>query len=155
MRIEIHRWRMTIPVRQDGRVAVSYDVRVPINDCPPNNSNLYISTEDGEYKNYPDATWSTSLSPGVARYMAWLAHEREAERRMLNFLHEHCPETRELNEWPTFWAYVDPNLAGDLHTVHFILPTPKAATARSRQSAIAAPRRAETQLNLMETDVAP
>ena len=61
-------------------------------------------------RNYPDATWSTSLSPGWTRYETWLAHERKVERQMLRFLHEYCPET--------LWAYVDPDLAQDLHTVH-------------------------------------
>ena len=120
MRIEIHRWRMAIPVREDGRVAVGYDVRV-------------ILTDHGEYQDYPDATWSTSLSPGWARYEAWLAHEREAKRQMLHFLHEHCPETRELTEWPALWAYVDPDLAPDLHTVRFVLAV--APTTRRPASA--------------------
>ena len=133
MRIEIHRWRMAIPVREDGRVAVGYDVRVPIGDCPPNSSNHYILTDHGEYQDYPDATWSTDLPPGWARYEAWLAHEREAKRHMLHFLHEHCPETRELTEWPALWAYVDPDLAPDLHTVRFVLAV--APTTRRPASA--------------------
>ena len=29
------------------------------------------------------------------------ARERAAKRRMLEFLHQHCPETRALDEWPT------------------------------------------------------
>ena len=126
MTIEIHRCRMTIPVRKDGRVAVGYNIRVPIDDCPPNSSNHYIHTDDGEYQDYPDATWSTDLPPCWTRYKTWLHHERQARRQMLRFLHEHCPETRELTEWPVVWAYVDPDLAQDLHTVHFTHRDPAA-----------------------------
>lgn len=129
MRIEIHRWRMAIAPRDDGRVAVAYDIRIPVEDCPPNSSNHYIQTSTGKYQDYADATWSTDLSPGWERYKAWLAHEREAERQMLRFLHEHCPETRELTEWPTFWTYVDPDLAQDLDTVHFTIAATEPAGA--------------------------
>ena len=127
MRIEIHRWRMAIPTREDGRIAVGYDVRVPLSDCPPNSSNHYIHTDHGEYQDYPNATWSTDLPPCWTRYKAWLDHEREARRQMLRFLHDHCPETRELTEWPALRAYVDPDLARDLHTVHIILPATPAS----------------------------
>ena len=137
MTIEIHRCRMTIPVRKDGRVAIGYNIRVPIDDCPPNSSNHYILTDHGEYQDYPDATWSTSLSPGWARYETWLAHERKAKRQMLRFLHEHCPETRELTEWPALWAYVDPDLAQDLHTVRFVHPTTPATQRTARAGAAA------------------
>ena len=98
-------------------------------------SNCYIQTDDGEYQDYPDATWSTDLPPCWTRYKAWLDHEQAARRQMLRFLHEHCPETRELTEWPVLWAYIDPDLARDPHTVHFTHPTqtttehPPSATA--------------------------
>lgn len=138
MRIEILRWRMAIPAREDDRIAVAYDVRVPVSDCPPNDSNQYILTSTGdEYQSYPHATWSTNLARGLARYKAWLDHEHQANRQMLDFLHEHCPETRELTEWPLLWTYVDPDLAGDLHTVHFIIPSP-ATTERTPTTGAAA-----------------
>ena len=123
MRIEIRRWRMAGPARYDGRAAVAYAVRVPVDDCPPNNSNHYVQTAAGEYQDYPDATWSTDLPPCWIRYKAWLDHEQAARRQMLRFLHEHCPETRELTEWPVLWAYIDPDLAQDLHTIHFTQPS--------------------------------
>ena len=128
MRIEIHRWRMAMSPRNDGRVAVGYDLLVPLKDCvPKNSSNIEVLHGDRRYMHYPHATWSTDLPPCWTRYEAWLAHEREAERQMLRFLHEHCPETHELDEWPTLWAYIDPEHANDLHTVHVTIPPAAAA----------------------------
>ena len=48
---------------------------------------------------------------------------------MLRFLHEYCPET--------LWAYVDPDLAQDLHTVHFVHPVAP-ATQRTAPAGAAA-----------------
>ena len=125
MRIEIHRWRMAGSPRDDGLVAVAYNVLVPLEDCVRNNSsNIQVILDGRVYKDYPDATWSTDLAPGWDRYEAWLAHERAAKRRMLEFLHQHCPETRTLDEWPTLWASIPPEVAEDLRTIHFTIPTP-------------------------------
>ncbi len=125
MRIEIHRWRMAGSPRDDGFVAVAYNVLVPLEDCVRNNSsNIQVLLDGRVYKDYPDATWSTDLAPGWDRYEAWLAHERAAKRRMLDFLHQHCPETRTLDEWPTLWACIPPRLAESLHTIHFTIPPP-------------------------------
>ena len=77
------------------------------------------------YQDLANATRSCDLPPGWERYRAWLEHEREAKRRMLAFLHEHCPETRELDEWAAFWAYIRPELAEGLQTVHFTVPPPR------------------------------
>ena len=125
MRIEIHRWRMAGSPRDDGLVAVAYNVLVPLEDCVRNNSsNIQVLLDGRVYKDYPDATWSTDLPPGWDRYAAWLAHERAAKRRMLDFLHQHCPKTRTLDEWPTLWACIPPRLAESLHTIHFTIPPP-------------------------------
>ena len=125
MRIEIHRWRMTGGPGDDGLVPVAYDVLVPLEDCVPNNSsNIEVLLNGRVYKEYPDATWSTDLAPGWDRYEAWFAHERAANRRMLDFLHQYCPETRTLDEWPTLWACIPPRLAEDLRTIHFTIPPP-------------------------------
>ena len=125
MRVEIHRWRMAGSPHDDGLVAVAYNVLVPLEDCVPNNSsNIQVLLDRSVYKDYAYATWSTDLPPGWERYEAWLAHERAAKRRMLEFLHQHCPETRALDEWPTLWASIPPELAEDLHTIHFTIPPP-------------------------------
>ena len=125
MRIEIHRWRMAGSPHDDGLVAVAYNVLVPLEDCVPNNSsNIQVLLGRRAYRDYPYATWSTHIAPGWERYEAWLAHERAAKRRMLEFLHQHCPETRALDEWPTLWASIPPELAEDLHTIHFTIPPP-------------------------------
>ena len=116
--------------RDDGLVAVAYNVLVPLEDCvPDNSSNIQVLLDGRVYKDYPCATWSTDLAPGWDRYEAWLAHERAAKRRMLDFLHRHCPETRALDEWPTLWACIPPRLAEDLHTIHFTIPPPAGAAA--------------------------
>ena len=57
-----------------------------------------------------------------------MRHEQAAKRRMLAFLHVHCPETRHLTEWALLWAYVDPEDGADLHTVHFTVPETRGAT---------------------------
>ena len=125
MRVEIHRWRMAGSPHDDGLVAVAYNVLVPLEDCVPNNSsNIQVLLDRSVQKDYAYATWSTDLPPGWERYEAWLAHERAAKRRMLEFLHQHCPETRALDEWPTLWASIPPELAEDLHTIHFTIPPP-------------------------------
>ena len=125
MRIEIHRWRMAGGPRDDGLVAVAYNVLVQLEDCVPNNSsNIEVLLDGRVYKEYPDATWSTDLAPGWDRYEAWIAHERAAKRRMLDFIHQHCPETRTLDQWPALWAWIPPRLAEDLRTIHFTIPPP-------------------------------
>ena len=126
MRVEIHRWRMAGSPHDDGLVAVAYNVLVPLEDCVPNNSSkIQVLLDRSVYKDYAYATWPTDLPPGWERYEAWLAHERAAKRRMLEFLHsKHCPETRALDEWPTLWASIPPELAEDLHTIHFTIPPP-------------------------------
>ena len=43
---------------------------------------------------------------------------------MLDFLHQRCPETRALDEWPNLRIYIPPQLAEDLHTIHFTIPPP-------------------------------
>ncbi|MDE0456068.1 MAG: hypothetical protein OXI15_02135 [Chromatiales bacterium] len=120
MTIEIHRWRMATSPLEDGRIAVAYDVLVPIDDCPPDHGcTVRIRTNGRHYLLYPNATWTTDLPRGLQRYEAWRRHERAAQRRMLALLHEHCPETRDLTEWPAFWAHVRPELVGDLHPITF------------------------------------
>ena len=47
MRIEIHRWRMAGSPRDDGRVAVAYNVLVPLEDCVRNNSSNIQVLLDG------------------------------------------------------------------------------------------------------------
>ena len=119
MRIEIHRWRMAGSPHDDGLVGVAYNVLVTLEDCVPNNSsNIQVLLDRRVYKDFAYATWSTNLAPGWERYEAWLAHERAAKRRLLEFLHQHCPETRALDEWPTLWACIPPELAEDLHAIH-------------------------------------
>ena len=104
MRIEIHRWLMAMAPRADGRVAVAYDILVPLEDCPPaEGRTIRVRPGEGEYLDYASATWSTDLPRGWDRYKAWLQHERNAHQQMLRYLHEHCPETRELDRWPTLW----------------------------------------------------
>ena len=58
---------------------------------------------------------------------------------MLAFLHEHCPETRELDEWTALWAYIRPELAEGLQTVHFTVPPPGKPTDHPAPPASAAP----------------
>ena len=135
MRIEINRWRMA-GARDIHTVAVGYNCLVPVKDCVPNNpSNRSIIWENRHYMDFPDATWSTDLPPSWARYSAWLEHERAARRRMLGFLHKHCPETRMLDEWPTLWADINPRFANKLHTVHFTIPWAPATPERAAASA--------------------
>ena len=43
---------------------------------------------------------------------------------MLAMVQEHCPETRDWNGWPVFWAFVDPGSSQD--TVHFTIEHPAA-----------------------------
>ena len=146
MRIEIHRWRMAGSPHADGRVAVAYNVLVPLEDCVPNNpSNFQVLLGGRAYRDYPDATWTTNLEPSWERYEAWLAHERAARRRMLEFLHQHCPETRALDEWPTLWAPIPPGLAADLHTTHFTIPPPGSREEAPQTPATSDSRRSRRQ----------
>ena len=136
MRIEIRRWRMACDASDDGSIAVGYEIMVPIEDVPPgNSSNIDVNWNGRMYQYYDDATWKTDLPVGYARYSARLDHERNAQKQMMGFLHEHCPETRELTEWPLFWAYIKPEDAHDLHTVHARVPDPRDASASDRSAA--------------------
>ncbi len=136
MRIEIHRWRMAMAPRADGRVAVAYDILVPLKDCPRvEGMTIRVRPGEGEYVDYASATWSTDLPRGWDRYRAWLRHERNARRQMLGYLHEHCPETREIDRWPALWAYVRPEDAQGLRTVFFTLDAPVATAERPMTAA--------------------
>ena len=111
MRIEIHRHRMAIPPRDDGRIAVGYDVLVPEEDVLPGAQGMIRIVSPGfrEYRRYEDATWVTDLPRGFERYSKWLDHEKAAQGEMLTMVQEHCPETHEWTRWPVFWAYVEPD----------------------------------------------
>ncbi len=124
MQIEIHRHRMAMPPADDGRIAVGYDVLVPEEDVLAGAQGHIRILSPGfrEYRTYEDATWVTDLPRGFERYAAWLDHEKAAQRQMLRMVQEHCPETREWNEWPIFWAFVDPASSQD--TVHFSIEQP-------------------------------
>ena len=136
MRIEIRRWRMAGNASDDKGIGVGYDILVPIEDVPRgNSSNIETISNGRRYMQYADATWITDLPMGYARYNAWLDHERNAQKRMLNLLHEHCPETRELTEWPVLWAYIKPKDAHDLHTVHARVADPREVGAKDRSAA--------------------
>ena len=76
-----------------------------------------------EYRSYEDATWTTDLPRGFERYAKWLDHEKRAQQEMLRMLHEHCPETRGLGEWPMFWTFVD--AASSQDTVCFDIEHPR------------------------------
>ena len=116
---------MAMDPRGDGRLAVAYDVLVPLDDCPPNGCTGRTRLTNGRmYQDFANATWSCDLPPGWERYRAWLEHEREAKRRMFAFLHNRCPETRELEQWSALWAYTRPELAEGLPTVHFTISPP-------------------------------
>ena len=119
MEIEIHRRLMAMYQRDDCRIAVAYDILTPLDDCLPNACTIRTRLANGHVcQVFANATWSCDLPPGWERYGAWLEHEREAECRMLALLHEHCPETRELDEWPALQAYIRPELAEGFQTVH-------------------------------------
>ena len=136
MRIEIRRWRMAGNASDDKGIAVGYDILVPIEDVPRgNSSNIETISNGRRYMQYADATWTTDLPMGYARYNAWLDHERNAQERMLNLLHEHCPETRKLTQWPVLWAYIKPEDAHDLHTVHARVADPREVGAKDRSAA--------------------
>ena len=131
MRIHIRRTRMASPPGPDGRISVGYDVYVPVDECPDDGMNrtTIITGPAGtpwkdldRYHDFPQATWHTDLEPGYERYEQWLRHEKTARRRMLAMLHEHCPETRHLTEYPVLWAEVDPDTP--LDRVEFDLADP-------------------------------
>lgn len=112
MRIEIHPWLMAMGSRDDGRIAVTYDVLVALYDCLPNRCNIRTRLTNGRVcQDFANATWSSHLPSGWERYQTWLEHDHEPKRRMLAFLHEHCPETRKLEEWPALRVYIHPELA--------------------------------------------
>lgn len=131
MRIHIRRTRMNSQPRPDETINVSYDVWVPVDECPDDGMNrTTIIAGDTDtpwnelerYHDFPDATWRTDLEPGYERYERWLLHEKAARRRMLAMLHEHCPETRHLTEYPVLWADVDPDTP--LDRVEFAIEDP-------------------------------
>lgn len=132
MRIEIHRHRMAMPPRDDGRIAVGYDVLVPEADVLPGAQGVVRILSPGfrEYRSYEDATWATDLPRGFERYAKWLDHEKAAQREMLAMVQKHCPETRDWTRWPVFWAFVDP--ASSQETVHFTIQHPKETAAAAR-----------------------
>jgi hypothetical protein len=114
---------MNSPPGPDGRIAVSYDVWVPVDECPDDGMNrtTIIAADNADtpwnelerYHDFPDATWRTELERGYERYERWLQHQKTARRRMLAMLHTHCPETRHLTEYPVLWADIDPDTALD------------------------------------------
>ena len=124
MRIEIHRHRMAMPARDDGRIAVGYDVLVPEEDVLPGAQGMIriLSPGHREYRTYEDATWVTHLPRSFERYAKWLDHEKAAQREMLSMVQEHCPETREWTRWPVFWAFVDPGSSQE--TICFTIERP-------------------------------
>ena len=112
MRIEIHRTVMALPPRANGQRAVSYNVYVPLEDCPNPNTGHTVLCRDGQpghhnVMDFPNATWIPDREPGYERFRRWLDHERAAKQLMLEWVQARCPESRALREWPTFWAYVD------------------------------------------------
>lgn len=118
MRVHIRRTLLTTPPGDDGRITVAYDMFVPIGECPDDGMNrtTIIAGPPGtpwsdldRYHDFPQATWYTEMEPGYERYEAWLRHENTAKRRMLAMLHEHCPETRHLTEYPVVSAKVAPD----------------------------------------------
>jgi hypothetical protein len=133
MRIEIHRHRMAMSPAADGRIAVGYDVLVPEDDALPGAQGTVRILCPGwrRYRTFEDATWVTGLPPGFERYEKWLAHEKAAQREMLGMVHTHCPETRELAEWPVFWAFVSPDSSQE--TVHFSIDHPQEAAVATAQ----------------------
>ena len=120
---------MAIPPAEDGRIAVSYDVMVPEADVLPGAGGMVhlYGLDFRKYRRYEDATWTTDLPRGVARYRKWLEHEKAAQRRMVAIVQEHCPETRGWREWPMFWAFVDP--ASSQETILTTVESPIAETA--------------------------
>ena len=115
MRIEIHRTLMAVPPLPDGRRAVSYNVYVPLEDCPDQSKGHTMLCRDGvpghrDVMNFAEATWILDLERGHKRLGQWFDHEKAAERLMLEWLHAKCPETRGITRWPLFWTEVD--LAG-------------------------------------------
>ena len=121
MRIEIHRHRMAMSPAADGTIAVGYNVLVPDKDILPGAQGhvRLQSPQLQEYRTFEDATWVTDLPRGSERYAKWLAHEKAAHRQMLAMVHEHCPETRKLTEWPVFWGFVDPGSSQE--TIRFTI----------------------------------
>lgn len=132
MRVEIRRHRMIMDPDADGRVAVAYDVLVPEEDSLPGAQGVIrlCGEKLRPYRAYEDATWTSDLPRGVDRYIAWLEHERRAQRTMLRMVQAHCPETRGWTKWPVFWAFVDS--AAALETIHLRVPitTTKAPGSR-------------------------
>lgn len=135
MRIEIHRHRMAMSPRDDGRIAVGYDVLVPEEDVLPGAQGIIriLSPSHREYRRYEDATWVTDLPRGFERYARWLDHEKAAQREMLAMVRKHCPETREWTRWPVFWAYVEPGSSQD--TICFTIEHPNEIEAAEAASA--------------------
>ena len=134
MRAEIHRHWMATPARKDGLRAAAYDVIVPVDDCPKGSRSriTILKASTGlRFRAFPDATWTTKLSQGVERYCQWLQHEKACEDQMLAWLHEHCPETRQIGEWPMFWCHVDPGAS--METVY--LEVQDTDVARIRRAA--------------------
>ena len=107
--------------RDDGRIAVGYDVLVPEADVLPGAQGTIriLSPGHREYRTYEDATWVTDLPRGFERYSKWLDHEKAAQRKMLAMVKEHCPETNDWTRWPVFWAYVEPDSSQE--TVRFTI----------------------------------
>ena len=135
MRIEIHRHRMAMPPRNDGTIAVGYNVLVPEEDVLPGAQGMIriVSPGHREYRRYEDATWVTDLPRSFERYSQWLDHEKAAQREMLAMVQEHCPETREWTRWPIFWAFVD--AASNQDTIGFTINHPKETGAAPAASA--------------------
>ena len=116
MRLTIVRTRMAMRPREDGRVAVGYEIYVPVEDVLPGADVTTKAIIDAdwkrEYSSYVDATWVTNLAPGFERYDRFLAHEAAARAEMLAVLRRECPETRGLARWPLLWAWIEPDEAG-------------------------------------------
>ena len=108
MQIEIHRRKLRGLPLDDGRVAMSYDVLVPAAECPPGATGGTVRVHaDGEYRAFPEATWAPDVATGWARYVAWLDHQWACEQLMLDWLHQHCPETAHLQTYPLLWRDVE------------------------------------------------
>ena len=110
MRAEIHRHWMATPTREDGLRAAAYDVVVPVDDCLEGSMSriTILKASTGlSFRAFPDATWTTRLSQGLERYCQWVEHEKACQDQMLAWLHDHCPETRPVRDWPMFWCHVD------------------------------------------------
>ena len=114
MRVEIHRFVVAGIEHEDGRISMIYDFLVPDEDRikSPYPDPAWIKRGKEYYVYYPRASFACWLPPGTRRLNAWRAHLAKCQSKMLRWLHQHCPETREQTTFPSLWMKVDPEAAG-------------------------------------------